>query len=163
MDDSVCPSSGHQSGSLRGLEDPSPISPQCAASVVKNAVKSYRTRGDKSVNLTPSGAAWINGKWAVLVAAQQRQSSDSKAAAAWQWWEAWRRRWQCKDNGGSMAAAGQCLQAHCGSSLAAMSGTEGRQDIGGSYYSRAMVAVAARQWRRLHEGVGSSTETAAGQ
>jgi hypothetical protein len=57
MDDSGCPSSGCQSGSLRGLGDPSPVPPQCAASVVKNAVKSRRTRGGKSVNLPPSGAA----------------------------------------------------------------------------------------------------------
>jgi hypothetical protein len=63
MDNSGCPSSGHQSGSLRGQEDPSPVPPQCAASVpvsavVKNADKSHRTKGGKSVNLSPSIAAW---------------------------------------------------------------------------------------------------------
>jgi hypothetical protein len=62
MDNSGCLSSGHQSGSLRGQGDPSPIPPQCAASVpttaiVKNAVKSCGTKGGKSVNLPPSGAA----------------------------------------------------------------------------------------------------------
>jgi hypothetical protein len=56
-------SSGRQSGSLRGQEDPSPVPPQCAASVpasavVEHAVKSRRTKGGKSVNLSPSGAAW---------------------------------------------------------------------------------------------------------
>ncbi len=62
MDNSGCPSSGHHSGSLREQEDPSPIPPQCTASVpasavVENAVKSRRTKGGKSVNLSPSGAA----------------------------------------------------------------------------------------------------------
>ncbi len=57
MDNSSCPSSSCQSGSLIGLEDPSPIPPQCAASDVKNAVKSRCTRGSKSINLPPSGAA----------------------------------------------------------------------------------------------------------
>jgi hypothetical protein len=57
MDHSGCPSSGHQSGSLKGLEDPSPTPPQRAASVIKNAVKSRYTRGVKSVNLPPSCAA----------------------------------------------------------------------------------------------------------
>ncbi len=56
-------SSGRQSGSLRGQEDPSPVPPQRAASVpasavVEHAVKSRRTKGGKSVNLPPSGAAW---------------------------------------------------------------------------------------------------------
>ncbi len=55
MDSFGCPSSGHQSGSLRGLEDPSPIPPQCATSVpasgfVENAVKSRHTKGGKFVN-----------------------------------------------------------------------------------------------------------------
>ncbi len=63
MDNSSCPSSGHQSSSLREQEDPSPIPPQCATSVpasavVENAVKSCRTKGGKSVNLPMSGAAW---------------------------------------------------------------------------------------------------------
>jgi hypothetical protein len=61
MDNSGRPSSGCQS-SLRGREDPSPVPPQCAASVpasavVKNAVKSRRAKGGKFVNLPPSGAA----------------------------------------------------------------------------------------------------------
>jgi hypothetical protein len=148
MDDSGCPSSGRQSGSLRGLEDPSPVPPQRTASVVKNAVKSCHTRGGKSVNLPPSGAARIKGKWAVLAAAarwQRRQSSGSKAAAARRRRAAQRRRWRREDNGGSAAAAGRCLRAHGGSSVAAMSGAEGRQDIGGSCYSRAVAAVAARR------------------
>jgi hypothetical protein len=115
MNDSICPSSGCQSGSLRGLEDPSPIPPQRAASVVKNAVKSSRTRGVKSVNLPPSGAARINGKWAVLAAGaqwQRRQNSNSKAAAAWRWQAAWQWRRQHKEDGSSAAAAGRCLRAH---------------------------------------------------
>jgi hypothetical protein len=56
MDNYGCPSSGCQSGSLRGLEDPSSAPPQCTASVVKSAVKYRRTRGGKS-DLPPSGAA----------------------------------------------------------------------------------------------------------
>jgi hypothetical protein len=55
------------------------------------------------------------------------------------------------------------LWAHSGSSVAAMSGVAGRQDIGGSGYSRVMAAAAARQWRRLQEGGSSSTEVGAGQ
>jgi hypothetical protein len=56
------PSSGCQSGSLRGQEDPSSIPPQRTASVpasavIKNAVKSHHTKGGKSVNLPPCGAA----------------------------------------------------------------------------------------------------------
>ncbi len=147
MDNSGCPSSGRRSGSLRGLEDPFPIPPQRAASVVKNSVKSRRTGGGKSVNVPPSGAAWINGKWAVLAAAarwQRRQSSGSKAAAARRRRAARRRCRQRKDDGGSAAAAGRRLQAHGGSSVAAMSGVEGRQDIGGNCYSRAVAAAAAR-------------------
>ena len=63
MDKSNCLSSGRQSGSLRGQEDPSPVPPRRAASVPvsavgKNAVISRRTKGGKSVNLPPSGAAW---------------------------------------------------------------------------------------------------------
>jgi hypothetical protein len=166
MDDSGCHSSGRQSGSLRGLEDPSPIPPQCATSVVKNAVKSRRTRGGKSVNLPPSGTARINGKWAVLAVAarwQRRQSSGSKAAAARQRRAAQPRHWQREDNGSSVAEAGRCVRAHGSSSVAAMSGAEGRHDIGGSCCSRAVAAAAARQRRRLQEGVGSSAETAAGR
>ncbi len=63
MDKSDCLSSGRQSGSLRGQEDPSPIPTRRAASVPvsaigKNAVISRRTIGGKPVNLPPSGAAW---------------------------------------------------------------------------------------------------------
>jgi hypothetical protein len=166
MDDSGCPSSGRQSGLQRGLEDPPPIPPQHAASVVKNAVKSHCTRGGKSVNLPLSGAAWINSKWAVLaveVRWQRRQSSGSNAAVARQWRAAWQGHWQCKDDSGSAAAAGRCLQAHGSSSVAAMSGAEGWQEIGGSCYSRAVAAVAAWQWQRLHKGVSGSTETATGR
>jgi hypothetical protein len=166
MDDSGCPSSGRRSGSLRGLEDPSPVPPQRAASFVKNAVKSRRTRGGESVNLPPSGAARINGKWAVLAAGarwQRRQSSGSKAAAARRRRAAWRRRQRREDDGGIAAAAGRCLRVHGGSSVAAMSGAEGRQNIGGSCYSRALAAAAARQRWRLHKGVGGSAETAPGR
>jgi hypothetical protein len=63
MDNSGCPSSSHQSGSLRGQGDPSPVPPQHAASVptsavVKNAVKFRHTGGGKSINLPLSGTAW---------------------------------------------------------------------------------------------------------
>jgi hypothetical protein len=61
-----------------------------------------------------------------------------------------------------MAAAGRCLRAHGGSSVAAMSGAEGQQDIGGSCYSRAVAAAAAQQLWHLHEGVGGSAETEPG-
>jgi hypothetical protein len=61
MDNSSCPSSGHQSGSLRGQEDPSPIPPQCATSipvsaVIKNAVQSRRTKGGGSPSIYPRPA-----------------------------------------------------------------------------------------------------------
>ncbi len=127
-------------------------------------IPSYQ--GGKSVNLPPSDAARINGKWAVLAEAarwQRRQSSGSKAAAARQRQAARRRRRGRKDDGGSTAAAGRCLRAHGGSSVGAMSGADGRQDIGGSCYSRAVAAAAARQLRHLHEGVGCSAEMVAGQ
>jgi hypothetical protein len=158
MVNSGCPSSGCESSSLRELEDPSPVFPQRATSVVKNAVKPRCTRWGKLVNSPPSDPAWINGKWAVLAAAawwQQRQSSGSKDAAAGrpqrqegrsgskaaaaQWWH-----WQCEDNSNSAAAAGRCLRAHGSSSVAAMSRVEGRQDIGSSCYSRAVAAVEAQ-------------------
>ncbi len=63
MDKSDCLSSGRRSGSLRGQEDPSPIPPRRTASVPvsavgRNAVISHCTKGGKSVNLPPSGAAW---------------------------------------------------------------------------------------------------------
>jgi hypothetical protein len=76
MDNSRCPSSGCQSGSLRGQEDPSPVPPQCTASVpasavVKNAVKSRRTKGGKSVNSPPSSAAqtWQFAATAIVIIA----------------------------------------------------------------------------------------------
>jgi hypothetical protein len=100
----------------------------------------------------------VSGSSAVAAEAEQRR----KAAAVRQWWAAWWRSWQCEDNGGSAAAAGRCLRAHGGSSVAAMSGVEGRQDIGGSCYSRAVAAAAARQWRHLRKGIGSSAETVPG-
>jgi hypothetical protein len=153
MDNSGRPSSGRQSGSLRGLEDPAPIPPQCAASVVKNAFKSHCTRGGKSISLPPSGAAPINSKWAVLAAAAQwkrRQSSGSKAAAAWQqraaqWW-----RWQREDNGGSAAAAWRCFAG-------------ARWQLSGS---NKQGKRAARHWRQLLQqsgGSGSRTMAASAQ
>jgi hypothetical protein len=54
------------------------------------------------------------------------------------------------------------LWAHSGSSVAAMSRVAGRQDIGGSGYSRAVAAAAARQRWFLHEGGGSSAVAGAG-
>jgi hypothetical protein len=148
MDDSGCPSSSHLSGSLRGLEDPSPSPINMLHLLSKTLSSPVVPGGGKSVNLPPFGAALINGKWAVLAAEarwQRRQSSGSKAAVAWRWQVARRRRRQREDNSGSVAAAGRCLRAHGSSSVAAMSGVEGRQDIGGSCYSRAVAAVAAWQ------------------
>ncbi len=55
------------------------------------------------------------------------------------------------------------MWAHSGSSAAAMSGAAGRQDIGGSGYSRAVAAAAAQQRWRQHEGSGGSAEVGAGQ
>jgi hypothetical protein len=91
------------------------------------------------------------------------QISGSKAAVGQQRQAA--RRWcqSRKENGGSAEAAGRCLQAHGGSSVAAMSGAEGRQDFGGSCYSKAVAAAAAQQWRHLHKGTGGSAEMVAGR
>jgi hypothetical protein len=66
--------SNHRSAPLRGQEDSSPIPTQCIASVpasgvVGNAVISQQTRGGKSVNLPPSGAA-------------RTQQSDAATASA---------------------------------------------------------------------------------
>jgi hypothetical protein len=88
---------------------------------------------------------------------------DSNAALARRWRAAQRRRWQCKVNGRSAAAAGHYLWAHSISSVAAMSRAAGRQDIGGSSYSRAVAAVAARQRRCLRKGGHGSAEAWAGQ
>ncbi len=62
-----------------------------------------------------------------------------------------------------MAAAGRCLRAHGGSSVAVMSVAEGRQDNGGSCYSRVVAAAAAQQRRHLRKGVGGSAETVPGR
>ncbi len=55
------------------------------------------------------------------------------------------------------------MRVHGGSSVAAMSGVERRQDIDGSCYSRAVAAAAAQQWRCLHKGIGGSAEMVAGR
>ncbi len=54
------------------------------------------------------------------------------------------------------------MWAHSGSSVAAMSGVAGRQDIGGSGYSRVVAAAAARQWWCLHKDGGRIAEAGAG-
>ncbi len=72
MDKSACPSSGCQYCSLDELneqQDPSAATPtQCSASVVRNASMVHCTRGGKSINLLPSGAALTQGSAAVAIA-----------------------------------------------------------------------------------------------
>jgi hypothetical protein len=55
------------------------------------------------------------------------------------------------------------LWVHGGNSVAAMSGAEGRQDIGSSCYLRAVAAAAARQHWHLHKGIGGSAEIVPGR